>query len=196
MFPAALASTLLIIRALQLMPGSTKSSRVTQRAMMMVTPVLIILPLLVGGYLYVYGEKVPFTSVLTERIAAGPYRGIKTTVPKKIFISGFSKDIASLVQPNDTILFYSDFPAGYLFANVRPLTNSVWLSVLGPTPTGLTSTMKYYKKNGIKPNLVFMLKKSSDTGGLLVNMVKGDEYRKMFDNDDYSVFRRQQETKS
>lgn len=196
MFPAALASALLIIRALQLMPGLTKSSRVTQRAMMMATPVLIILPFLVGGYLYVYGEEVPFTSVLTERIAAGPYRGIKTTVAKKTFINSLSHDVASLVKPNDTILFFSDFPAGYLFANARPLTNSVWLSVLGPTPTGLMSTMKYYKKNGVKPNLVFMLKKSGDSGGLLVNMVKGDEYRKIFDNDYYSVFRRQQETKS
>jgi hypothetical protein len=37
-----------------------------------------------------------------------------------------------------------------------------------------------------------MLKKSGDSGDLLVNMVKGDEYRKVFDNDYYGVFRRQQ----
>lgn len=192
MFPAALASTLLIIRALQLMPSVTKSSRITQSVMMMVSPALIIATLLIGGYKDVYGESVPRTSALTERVTTGPYRGIKTTVDKNIFINNFSHDLVLLVRPNDTVLFFSDFPAGYLFANTRPATNSVWLSTLGPIPTSLTHTMKYYQKNGIKPDLVFMSKKSADSSGLLLNMVNGNEYRKVFDNDSYSVFRRQQ----
>ena len=196
MFPAALASILLVIRALQLMPSITRSLRVTRQGMMVLTPILILLPLLVGGSLYVYGEDVPFTSVLTERITDGPYRGIKTKVDKSIFINKFSHELVPLVRPNDTVLFFSDFPAGYLFANARPATNSVWLSTLGPIPTSLTHTMKYYQKNGINPSLVFMSKKSTDSSGLLVNMVQGNEYRKIFHNDDYSVFRRQQETKS
>jgi hypothetical protein len=192
-FPAALASVLLIIRTLQLIPGATKNSQVLSRTMMTVTPMLIILPLLIGGHLYVYGEDLPFTSVLTEPVAAGPYCGIKTTAVKKTFIAHFSKDVASLVRPNDTVLFYSDFPAGYLFANTLPATNSVWLSAFGHVPTNLTHTMKYYQKNGIKPDLVFMLKKSDDFGDLLVNMVYGKEYHKIFENEFCRVFRRQHE---
>ena len=196
MFPAALASVLLIIRALQLMPNLSGSLRVKQTGMMMFTPILILLPLLVGGSLYVYGESSTLTSALTQRVAAGPYRGIKTTVDKNIFINNFSHDLVPLVRPNDTVLFFSDFPAGYLFANARPATNSVWLSTLGPIPTSLTHTMKYYQKNGINPSLVFMSKKSADSSGLLVNMVEGNEYRKIFESDFYRVFRLQQETKS
>ena len=196
MFPAALASTILIIRALQLMPNVTKTTRITQSVMMMVTPVLIIAPLLIGGYRDVYGESVPLTSALTERVTTGPYRGIKTTESKNIFVDKLSHDIALLLEPDDTILFFSDFPAGYLFTNARPATNSVWLSSLGAKPTDLTPTFKYYQKNGIKPSLVFMINKSDDANGLLSNMVNGNEYRKILDSDSYSVFRRQQETKS
>ena len=107
-----------------------------------------------------------------------------------------SHDLALLLKPNDTILFFSDFPAGYLFTNARPATNSVWLSSLGPKPTDLTSTFKYYQNKGTQPSLVFMLKKSGDSNGLLADMVNGNEYRKIFNSDSYSVFRRQPETKS
>ena len=41
-----------------------------------------------------------------------------------------------------------------------------------------------------------MLKKSDESNGLLANMVNGIEYRKVFNSDAYSVFRRQQEKKS
>ena len=190
MFPAALASTILIIRALQLMPSVTKTNRIAQSVMMMVTPVLIIAPLLIGGYRDVYGESVPLTSALTERVTTGPYLGIKTTKSKSVFVDKFSHDLALLLKPNDTILFFSDFPAGYLFTNARPATNSVWLSSLGAKPTDLTPTFKYYQKNGVKPSLVFMLKKSGDSNGLLANMVNGNEYRKILDSDSYGVFRR------
>ncbi len=191
MFPAAVVSILLMIRALQLMPGCTRSLGVTQFGMMMCTPMLVLLPLLIGGSFYVYGESSTLTSVLTERVAAGPYRGIKTTINKNSFINNFSNDLVPLVLPSDTVLFFSDFPAGYLFANVHPATNSVWLSTLGPVATSLTHTMNYYQRNGIKPNLVFMSKNSVDSGGLLLNMVNGSDYRKTFENDSYNVFRRQ-----
>lgn len=196
MFPAALASTILIIRALQLMPSIAKNMRIMQSVLMPVTPALIIAPLLIGGYADIYGESVPRTSALTERVTAGPYRGIKTTEPKKIFLNTFSRDLVLLLEPNDTVLFFSDFPAGYLFTNARPATNSVWLSSLGAKPPDLTPTFKYYQANGIKPSLVFMLKKSNNSSGLLADMVNGDEYRKVFDSEFYGVFRRQQETES
>ncbi|HWW04945.1 hypothetical protein [Collimonas sp.] len=197
MFPAALASTILIIRALQLMPSVSKIMHASRNVMMMATPALIIAPLLIGGYVDVYGEPVPLTSkLLTERVATGPYRGIKTTEQKNVLINKFSQDLALLVRPNDTILFFSDFPAGYLFTNARPVANTIWLSSLGPKPPDLTSTIKFYQKNGIKPSLVFLLKKSRDPSGLLFNMVKGNGYRKIFDSESYDVYRTQEKTKS
>jgi hypothetical protein len=195
MFPATLASTLLIIRALQLMPGVSKSKHITQSVMTMATSALMIAPFLIGGYADVYGDPVPLSS-LTKRVTTGPYRGINTTEAKSIFLDKFSRDLALLLEPNDTILFFSDFPAGYLFTSARPATNSVWLSSLGPKPTDLTSTFKYYKKNGTQPSLVFILKNLGEPNGLIVDMVNGNEYRRIFNGDSYSVFRRQQEIKS
>lgn len=198
-FPAALASILLIIRALQLMPlfandyYLASDFHLTKRVLILACPILIILPLLIGGQTYVYGENRPFTSTLVDRITWGPYAGIKTSAEKKVFLKQASKDILSQVRPSDTVLFYSDFPAGYLIANNRPATNSVWLSTLGPKPTGLESTLKYYNKTGTKPDVIFMTKKSAKFRGLLDDIVNGNEYQKVFEGDFCNIYRRQKE---
>ena len=197
MFPAMLVSTIFMVRAFQLMKISTKITRIIQCTMMIIIPILIILPLLVGEYLDIYGEAVPYTSSLTERVIDGPYRNIKTTTAKNVFINNLSRDIASFSRPSDTTLFFYDFPAGYLFGNLRPVTNSVWLPApVESTFIDRTPTIEYYERKHIKPSLVFQLKKPTMLNDKIVNMIRGKEYQEIFDCDSYSIFRLQSKTKN
>lgn len=192
MFPAALVSVLLTVRALHLMPTHCARDRVVQAVMMLVTPTVVVVPLLLGGYADVYGDPAPRGRGHTEGVTSGPFMGIRTTPEKNLFIQTLTQDLTSLVRVSDTVLFFNDFPAGYLFTSARPATNSIWLpsGVRGAT-IDRSPTLSYYEKNTNKPHLVFLLKKSDDTNDALIKMIKGTEYREIFVNEFFTAYRRQ-----
>lgn len=63
---------------------------------------------------------------LTARVTSGPYKGLFTTPSKKAYLDAMARDIATYAR-GDRVLFFYDFPAGYLIAQKRPLAASAWI---------------------------------------------------------------------
>src|SRR6185369_15534726 len=63
---------------------------------------------------------------LTTRIASGPYRYLRTTPEKARFVERIGADIGKLSQEAGSVVYYYDFPAGYLFSGMKPATTTVW----------------------------------------------------------------------
>jgi hypothetical protein len=62
-----------------------------------------------------------------ERVEQGPYRGLLTTPAKRDYLDEVVAVVDPLVGPGSTVLFYDEFPAGYLLTEARPNTSYVWL---------------------------------------------------------------------
>ena len=96
---------------------------------------------------------------LDAKIRSGPYKSIFTTKARDKFLRELSSDIGDIAKKNEKILFFDDFPAGYLISNLRPATPTVWLNPSSAYPTvDRTITEKYYARRGIQPDVVVMLK--------------------------------------
>ena len=110
--------------------------------------------------------------------------------------------MATVFQPERRILciYYSQL--AYLFSTMRPATNSVLLqSPAMVSGFKVQSTLNYYAKSGIQPDVVFIVKKlpigkgpesepldidylSSDP---LYRKVTGAEYRSVINREHYSL---------
>ncbi|NPC55768.1 hypothetical protein [Caenimonas soli] len=182
MFPAALAAVVLIQLALRELPAANRLAALVLETTALAVPLVVIVPLLEGGYADFYGEPVQLPK-LTERVAAGPFKGIRTTPEKLSFIETFARDALPLIGPRDRILVFSDFPAGYLLAGVRPAVNSVWLPPASASAAhDRTPTFRYWEATGQRPDVVMLLRKSALAGDPLVDRLRSDgEYRPFAD---------------
>ena len=167
MFPAALATLVLVQMALR---------SIALRALGLATPALVIVVLLKGGYADIYGEPVQLPQ-LTQRVAAGPFKGIQTTPEKISVIERFERDAAPLIKPGDRILVFNDFPGGYLLAGVRPGVNSVWLPPAATSSeTDRSPTFSYWSTTGHRPDVVLLLTKSALAVDPLVRHLKDSQF--------------------
>lgn len=102
---------------------------------------------------YVYGESA--SAVLNAKIESGPFQGIFTTKSGKEYYAQLEQDIRSVYQSDKRILFFDSFPAGYLFSNMRPATNSTWLTSTVYLPAvDRNSIISYYRQHQIKPDII------------------------------------------
>lgn len=62
---------------------------------------------------------------LTSQVTQGPYRGLWTTRERSAFINEIGRDIQAIAAqaPGTGILFFYNFPAGYLLSDLRPSTH-------------------------------------------------------------------------
>jgi hypothetical protein len=65
-------------------------------------------------------------SALTARIAHGPYAGLLTTSRKRAYLHGLQRALAP-IPSRCRIVFFDDFPAGYLLTRAKPDANSAWI---------------------------------------------------------------------
>ncbi len=105
----------------------------------------------------------PF-SALTARVAHGPYAGLVTTPANRAFLTRFERDLARPGQ-SCTILFFNDFPGGYLLSDAVPDTNSTWTfslpeDKLVPYQQDLVD---YYGSKGFPDIVVLMMLGSTST---------------------------------
>lgn len=191
MFPASLASLILAVKALQAIPVTTTLLNIVRSSLTMITPALILLPLMMGGSKYLYGGGSLFTADLTEEVPSGPYGGIRTTADRKAFVERFSRVADRFVHPNDTVMFFANFPAGYLFPNARPVTSSLFFTTRASIPSDPSHTMDYFQRTGTKPDVVFLTREAQGLSGALYDMLTGEGYRKIYEDDFCSIFRRQ-----
>ncbi len=117
-FPAAIVSSTFLIWALE--PASAG-----ERRALAVAPVLVTLCfLLVFEAVPVYRDG-PI-STLDARVESGAFAGLLTNGRKQAFLARLHADVGALV-PSCRILFFDDFPAGYLLTRARADTTSVWV---------------------------------------------------------------------
>ncbi|HEX3455339.1 MAG TPA: hypothetical protein VHS03_11985 [Gaiellaceae bacterium] len=143
-FPASLVTTAFLLWALEdtglgvaaLLPAA-------------LVPVLLVM---FGGQIYRDG---PFSNMTTA--AAGPYAGIRTSLNKKLFLDQFRNDLARRA-PDCRIVFFRDFPAGYLLARQRPDTNSIWIATVAQNRTDAyqQTVVDYWRNHGL-PDLVVLV---------------------------------------
>jgi len=63
---------------------------------------------------------------LRHRISGGPFRGIYTSQEKATFLQRLTGDLKEFSRPEGHILFYYQFPAGYLLTPMRPAATNAW----------------------------------------------------------------------
>ncbi len=113
----------------------------------------------------IYGEGYSLAQ-LTSRITEGPFAGMRTSPHKADFIHELFADLQAAVVNRQSVLFYDDFPAGYLFIDSKkvklyPMGTSVWLvSDKKRFPQIRQSFADYFQSAENQPDLVFELKDS------------------------------------
>lgn len=194
MVPAAIAS--LVLLALIVAHDDIFQTLAGTRIRAAVIIALVLSVFLGNQFVGIYRDD-PLENLNVE-IQAGPYKGIFTTKARDAFLSVLTDDITALSKPQDRILFFDDFPAGYLMSNLRPATPTVWLNPTSAYPTvDRTINEKYYRRRGIQPDVVVMLKKfplHPNHLGLtypatdpLIRFVRL-HYRKAVSKDEYEVY--------
>ena len=177
-FPAALVSSVFLIWTL----GGRFAT----------APVLITLALLTWFELPVYRDGP--VSTLHARVNHGAFAGLLTTAAKRDFLVRLEGTVGGFGS-SCRIVFFDDFPAGYLLTRAQADTTTVWLH--GRTPPSLIA---YYRRHGF-PDVVVELAHIpySVTGGRnehyrrsnpLLAMLRTRSYRLVASRRDYLVYRR------
>jgi hypothetical protein len=183
-FPAALVAVVFLIWALGEPPE------------LAAVPAVLTLALLLWFQVPVYRDG-PI-SALSARIAHGPYAGLLTTPAKRAFLDRLGRDLAGVRAPC-RILFFDDFPAGYLLTGARPDTTQAWLSSRAPARDEQT-LLAYYRTHGL-PDLVVVMSRIPyaapagrgeryRAGDPLLVLVHAPPYRLAASRLEYRIYRR------
>lgn len=102
----------------------------------------------------VYHDVAP--KYLQFQISAGPFAGLNTTYAGAAFDAQLRQDVARYVRPGQTVLFFDDFPAGYLYSKARPAANALWLSDSDNRFGGARHpTLLWWQRTGRYPDVAF-----------------------------------------
>jgi len=152
-FPTAIVASVFLVYAFE--DAARRVRHVDLRALA-IGPALVVLALLVvSDTIAVYRDS--NLSALTVRVQAGPYAGLATTPWKRTWVSRLQSDLAAFRSPC-TILFFNDFPAGYLLSEAQPDTNGAWVAnvprdLVKPYQNAL---IRYYRRRGYPDVIVVM----------------------------------------
>lgn len=141
-FPGALASLVILCDAVE---DSPKRSR---RMLTLIPALVAAVTLTVFQYTYVYRDS-GFGS-LRHEVAGGPFAGLYTSPDHLTLIRDLHRDLTLVSGPSCTIMFYRQFPAGYLFDAGAPLTNRAFVPDVAPSLVNRYERIwvAYYRSKG------------------------------------------------
>lgn len=165
---------------------------------------LLALPLCVLGILLFTGIPVyrdGAADTLRARVHGGAYAGLLTSARKRAFLTLLRRDLAAS-GPRCRILFFADFPAGYLLTRARPDTNGAWTATVAPAdvPSYQGALLACYRRHGF-PDVVVLMRRipyAAPTsarieryrqGEPLLAMLRQRSYRLVAGRLDYAVYR-------
>jgi hypothetical protein len=149
--------------------------------------VILIIILLINKYTFNYQD--PPIYQLTQNIKQGPFKYLFTSDSQKENSDQYYQDInqtRSLYHPT-SILIYPGFSAGYLYSDLLPATNSVWLFDLTNKVTN--TTINYLNNRNIRPDMVIMMKNEiHNPDDELVNYISHANYALIKSRDNYLIY--------
>jgi len=155
-FPAVFVTTAFLLWALEDALAGPARARPAERRPIAWPAVLVpALLVVLGGQVYRDG---PFSD-LSSMVGSGAYAGISTSLNKRLFLEQFERELAR-VGPHCRIVFFKDFPAGYLLSHSQPDTNSAWIATVAQSKTRAyqQTLLRYWHREGL-PDVAVMIRK-------------------------------------
>ncbi|MGJ0507551.1 MAG: hypothetical protein ACR652_10510 [Methylocystis sp.] len=113
---------------------------------------------------------------LTTEVASGPFKYIRTTPEKAAFIEDVAYWVRRVSAQSRSIIFYYDFPAGYLMTDMKPATNAIWLFQPSNYRNINTSMLSQYI-SATPPDIIFKFR----------HVFQVDKYDNQFNDDGYPI---------
>ncbi len=137
-FPAVFVTTVFLVWALEDSTGGEFA----------LVPALIVPALLVVLGWQVYRDG-PLSSLDTT-VSGGPYAGLQTSINKALFLGEMTRDL-DRVGKSCRIVFFKDFPGGYLLSHSKPDTNSAWIATVAQRKTAAyqQTLIRYWQRQGL-----------------------------------------------
>lgn len=188
-FPAAIVTTVYLAWALE-EAGLPRSASAV--------PALCVLGVLVFTGIPVYRDG-PLDT-LRAQVHGGAYAGLLTSAPKRSFLTLLQRDLAG-ARPRCGILFFNDFPAGYLLTVAQPDTNGAWTATVAPADVApyQHALLRYYRRRRF-PDIVVMMRRipyAAPTSARIEHYRRGEplvaalgqrRYRRVVERLDYAVY--------
>jgi hypothetical protein len=141
-------------------------------------------------------------STLDATVSSGPFAGLQTSLNKKLFLEEMSRDL-DRISVHCKIVFFRDFPGGYLLSHSRPDTNSAWIATIPPTKSVAyqETFLRYWQRHGLPDVavLVHLIPYESRkvarvehyrTNTPLFALVHGPHYRRISSHFNYEIYKR------
>jgi len=97
-------------------------------------------------------------SSLSELITEGPFKGLKTSLKKRQLNDQIISDLKK-ISSDKTILFYDNFPAGYLYSDRKPFGYAIWMPPYQIKKENRGRFLRYYLERNNTPDVIFEFKK-------------------------------------
>jgi hypothetical protein len=154
-FPAAVATAVFLVLACE--DALASLPRLDARLVALVPAMAVLVMLTIADTWPVYRDS--NLSALTARVPSGPYAGLVTTPWKARYVVRMQHDLARF-GPRCTILFFDDFPAGYLLSEAKPDTNAAWTATVASNLTAPyeRQLLGYYGRKGT-PDVVVIVRR-------------------------------------
>lgn len=158
-FPMAIVAMIYIYKTLDMVLNEIKNDWIkeTIRLCAIISIVMIVWTLEYATSSHNYGD-LP-NNQLHAKISGGPFSNIYTTAAKRDFYEELQKNLKIASLQANSILFFDSFPAGYLFSQLMPNTNTVWIVSKFKFPHyDREATLKYYQMKNTYPDIIVKMK--------------------------------------
>jgi hypothetical protein len=197
--PACIVTTIFIALLYLENVSANKPDSLSYR-MHIIPSVLILALFLSFQYSVVYRDDE--ISELTATVSVGPYKGLHTSYEKNKYVETLYNDLHGLDKNNKSILFSYNFPAGYLFTSMKPVTSNLWLFPKNQFP-GIDQDLiiKYYRRNNISPDVVVKMKRfpvtKSENWDVIYpendpidNLIREYNYKEILSGENYTIYQK------
>jgi hypothetical protein len=168
-----------------------------------VWPAVLVPALLVvlGGQVYRDGAF----SDLSATVESGAYAGLRTSPTKKLFLEQLEHDLTR-VPPRCRIVFFNEFPAGYLLTKAHADTNTAWIATVAVRKTRAyqQTLLEYWRRHDL-PDVAVAVTRipyGPSSGKVqhyradmpLVRLVRSNAYRLISSQANYLMYERRTST--